>query len=80
MKDVNGTFPTSGSLFFDNGDFVGEFVKSLHSDDADYSAQWGGYWVIDSVVAYTTGQTASANIDPGRGLVYEDFTPQWSIK
>ena len=75
MKDVNGTFPTSGSLFFDNGDFVGEFVKSLHSDDADYSAQWGGYWVIDSVVAYTTGQTASANIDPGRGLVYEDFTP-----
>ena len=37
MKDVNGTFPTSGSLFFDNGDFVGEFVKSLHSDDADYS-------------------------------------------
>ena len=75
MKDVNGTFPETGSLFFENGDFVGEFEKSLHSDAADYSAQWGGYWVIDSVVGYTTGPTTSANVDPGRGLVYEDFTP-----
>ena len=56
MKDVNGSFPTAGSLFFDNGDFVGEFVKSLHADGDDYSAQWGGYWVIDSVVAYTKTQ------------------------
>ena len=73
MKDVNGEFPTAGSLFFDNGDFVGEFVRSLNTDSTDYSTQWGGYWVIDSVVPYTTGVTVSANIDPGRGLVYEDF-------
>ena len=75
MKDVNGSFPTAGSLFFDNGDFVGEFVKSLNADIGNYSSQWGGFWVIDSVVAYTTGQTTSANIDSAKGLVYEDFTP-----
>ena len=75
IKDANGTFPATGSLFLENGDFVGEYEKSLHSDTADYSAEWGGYWVIDSVVAYTTGPTTSTLIEQGKGLVYEDFTP-----
>ena len=75
VKDVNGTFPTEGSLFLRNGDFVGEYVKKLHNDASDYSAQWGGYWVIDSLQAYNTGPTESACEDRGRGLIYEDFTP-----
>ena len=36
-KDVNGTFPTTGSLFLTNGDFVGEYEKKLHNDASDYS-------------------------------------------
>ena len=75
MKDVNGTFPTSGSLFLTNGDFVGEYEKKLHNDASDYSSQWGGYWVIDVGQSYNTGPSESSLGDSGRGLIYEDFTP-----
>ena len=77
MKDVNGTFPTAGSLFLTNGDFVGEYEKKLHNDitGSDYSSQWGGYWVIDVGLAYNTGPTETSLGDSGKGLIYQDFTP-----
>ena len=75
MKDVNGTFPGTGSLFLTNGDFVGEYEKKLESDGADYTAEWGGYWVINVDQAYVTGPTESTNVDSSKGLIYEDFTP-----
>ena len=46
MKDVNG-IPGTGSLFLTNGDSPGEYEKKLESDGADYTAEWGGYWVIN---------------------------------
>jgi len=78
MKDVNGTFPSSGSAFFDTGDFIGEFVKSLDTDTEDYSEEWGGFWVIETDNSYTTGLTAGLLTDSGKGLIYEDFTPSGS--
>ena len=75
IKDANGTFPDAGSLFFSNGDFVGEYVKSLDDDPINYSSQLGGYWVIDSVIAYTTGPTLSTCTDTAKGLIFEDYTP-----
>ena len=75
VKDVNGVFPKEGSLFLDNGDFVGEYEKKLHNDASDYSSQWGGYWVIDVGLAYNTGPTETSLGDSGKGLIYEDFTP-----
>ena len=50
-------------------------IKNLESDGADYTAEWGGYWVINVDQAYVTGPTESTNVDSSKGLIYEDFTP-----
>jgi hypothetical protein len=71
LRDVNGTFNTSDSLFRDDGDFIGEYVKQGPIDPVNTSTVWGGYWWIDTPVYTPTSSTT--NIDKGAGLVYWDL-------
>ena len=71
LRDVNGSFNTSDSLFRDDGDFIGEYVKQGPVDPVNTSTVWGGYWWIDTPVYTPTSSTT--NIDKGAGLVYWDL-------
>ena len=68
LKDVNGTFNSSDSIFRNDGDFIGEYNKQGLDASVDTSAYLGGYWFIDTP-SYTPTLT-SENIDQGRGLVF----------
>jgi len=70
LKNVNGTFNQEDSLFRDDGDFIGQYVKQGPIDTIDTSAVWGGYWWIDTP-SYTPSTTTS-NTDKATGLVYYD--------
>ena len=71
LRDVNGSFNTSDSLFRDDGDFIGEYVKQGPVDPVDTSSVWGGYWWIDTPTYTPTSSTT--NIDKGSGLIYWDL-------
>ena len=71
LRDVNGTFNSSDSLFRDDGDFIGEYVKTGPVDPVDTQGIWGGYWWIDTPTYIPTSSTT--NTDKGAGLVYVDL-------
>ena len=71
LRDVNGSFNTSDSLFRNDGDFIGEYIKQGPTDPVDTSATWGGYWWIDT--APYTPTSSTTNIDKGAGLIYWDL-------
>jgi hypothetical protein len=70
LKDVNGTFNSSDSIFRNDGDFIGEYIKQGPDASVDTSAYLGGYWFIDTP-SYTP-TIFSENIDQARGLVFYD--------
>ena len=71
LRDVNGTFNSADSLFRDDGDFIGEYIKQGPIDPVDTANIWGGYWWIDTPTYTPTSSTT--NVDKGAGLVYWDF-------
>ena len=70
LKDVNGFFNTEDSLFRDDGDFIGEYIRQAPNDDIDTSEVWGGFWYIDTPTYTPTLDTI--NNDKAAGLVYYD--------
>ena len=70
LTAVNGTFANSDSIFRSDGDFIGEYVQQNQTDSVDTSAQFGGYWFIDTP-SYTP-TISTENVDEGRGLVFYD--------
>tara|TARA_B110000090_G_scaffold78344_1_gene89240 strand:+ start:4696 stop:19641 length:14946 start_codon:yes stop_codon:yes gene_type:complete len=70
LKDVNGVFDISDSLFRDDGDFIGQYVKQGPIDSLDSNSQLGGFWYIDT--SNYTPTTATTNVDQGRALVVYD--------
>ena len=73
LKDTNGTFSDIDSLFRDDGDFIGEYIKQGPDDSVDTSAELGGYWFINTPSYVPTVSTE--NRDQGRGLVFYDVIP-----
>lgn len=72
LKEVNGIFPLTGSLFLESGDFVGEFERVAPSEETDYSDTYNGFWIINT----PDYNVASVTEDQGRGLIYVDVIPQ----
>ena len=70
LRDVNGSFNSEDSLFRDDGDFIGQYVKQAPVDSIDTSDVWGGYWYIDTPAYQPTASTT--NIDKAAGLIYYD--------
>ena len=70
LKNVNGTFNLEDSLFRDDGDFIGQYIKQGPIDTIDTSAVWGGYWWIDT--PDYTPTTLTNNTDRATGLIYYD--------
>ena len=70
LRDVNGSFNSEDSLFRDDGDFIGQYVKQAPVDPIDTSDVWGGYWYIDTPTYQPTASTT--NIDKAAGLIYYD--------
>jgi len=74
LKDVNGSFNLTDSLFKTNGDFIGEYETQAPIDSVDTSDVWGGYWMVKTGVPYTP-TTLTTNTDEGKGLVIYDVIP-----
>ena len=72
VKDVNGEFPRENSLFIDNGDFIGEYVRSAPAEETSTSSILGGYWFIETGSDYAVTTTTS---DTAEGLIYKDVLP-----
>ena len=71
LKDANGVFSTSDSLFRDDGDFIGEYTKQGPiGSPSSSNTELGGYWVINTP-SYTP-TTVTENTDQARGLVFYD--------
>ena len=62
LKDANGVFSTSDSLFRDDGDFIGEYTKQGPiGSPSSSNTELGGYWVINTP-SYTP-TTVTENTD-----------------
>jgi hypothetical protein len=70
LKDVNGVFNSNDSLFRNDGDFIGEYIKQGPVDSISSDAQLGGFWFINTPSYVPT--TITQNIDQARGLVVYD--------
>ena len=66
LKNTNGTFDTSGNIFVNDVELIGEYTEL----GRDVYPSLGGYWMIETPV-YTVPE--SNLTDTGRGLVYQDF-------
>ena len=68
-----GTWPVSGSLFLETGEFVGEFQRVAPVEETvDTSDVLGGYWWFDTDEQYTVDPT---NSDEGRALAIYNVIP-----
>ena len=74
LENVNGTFAAADSLFLANGEFVGEFERTLPEANlsSDHETYLGGYWKFDFTPNVTTQNTANRMFDEGNGLVIYD--------
>jgi len=70
LKNTNGTFNNTDSVFKSNGDFIGEYLKQAPVDSLDTSTVWGGYWFIETS-GYTPTTVTNAS-DEGKALVIYD--------
>lgn len=68
-----GTWPVSGSLFLETGEFVGEFQRVAPVEESvDTSNDLGGYWWFDTDEQYAVAPT---NSDEGRALAIYNVIP-----
>jgi len=72
VEDSAGIWDTSGSLFLETGEFVGEYVKVAPKEDLDTSADLGGYWWFNTNEVISVGET---NEDQGRALAVYNIIP-----
>ena len=70
LKDVNGVFNSADSIFRNDGDYVGEYIKQGPISSVPSDVQFGGFWFIDTP-SYTP-TVSTENADAGRGLVFYD--------
>ena len=70
VKDVNGTFATTGQLFIDNTITIGDYTEDYQNPTANV----GGYWMITTPAYETTPDSTQLWIDPGHGLVSVSYT------
>ena len=71
LENVNGAFNSADSLFREDGDFIGEYIKTGPVDPVDTQGIYGGYWWIDTPTYTPTSSTV--NTDKGAGLIYWDL-------
>ena len=62
---TSGTWETSGTLFLESGEFVGEYALQAPVENIDTSASLGGYWYFDIGSTVTVN---NINSDEGRAL------------
>ena len=70
LKDVNGAFSINDSLFKNDGNFIGEYVKQSPIDSFNASTELGGFWYINT--SSYTPTVLTENVDQGRALVVYD--------
>ena len=73
LTNVNGSFETNDSLFRDDGDFIGEYIKQGPTDSIDTGTELGGFWFINTP-SYTP-TIFTENVDQARALVVYDVIP-----
>ena len=81
VKNSEGIWPESGSLFLETGEFVGQFQRVAPVESIDVSDDLGGYWRFPitnpqddsrTVLTTTVGTTID---DEGRGLSVYNIIP-----
>ena len=70
LTDVNGVFSINDSLFKNDGNFIGEYIKQSPIDSINASTELGGFWYINTP-SYTP-TVLTENVDQGRALVVYD--------
>lgn len=73
IQETSGSWPSSGSLFFESGEFVGEYVREAPIETIDTSEDLGGYWWFNTPSSYNVD---SVNSDQGRALAVNNVVPQ----
>ena len=74
IEDTSGTWDTSGSLFLETGEFIGEYVRVAPKelDQVDTTDDLGGYWWFNTTGNITVGDI---NEDEGRALAVYNIIP-----
>lgn len=73
VKGSVGSWPVSGSLFLETGEFVGEFQRVAPvEEEVDTSNELGGYWWFNTTASY---MPTTNNDDEGRALAVYNIIP-----
>ena len=62
VEGTEGTWPDSGSLFLETGEFIGSFERVAPIENIDTSDDLGGYWWFD--ITDSNGNIIDINITP----------------
>ena len=72
IERTSGQWDTTGTLFLETGELIGEYSRQAPLENIDTSESLGGYWYFDIGTTVTVGDI---NSDEGRALAVYNVIP-----